>query len=55
MQLQNIEFIVKTFEVLKLDKFNEVNLVHPLNILFILVTFEESKLDKSIELKFLLA
>ena len=35
-----------TIDVLKLDRFNEVNVQYS-NILLILVTFDVSKLDKS--------
>ena len=45
----NIEAIVVTAEVLRLDKSREVSLVQPLNICPISVTDEVLKLDKSME------
>ena len=48
-QLENIDLISVTFEVLKFDKSNEINDEHPENIYLILVTDEELILGKSNE------
>ena len=45
--LSNIRYIDLTFDVSKLDKFNEVTFEHSRNISSIFSTFEVLKLDKS--------
>ena len=47
LQLWNILFIYRTFEVLKLDKSKVINKEQLKNILFIFITCEVSKLDIS--------
>ena len=46
LQFSNIPFIHWTFDVSKLDKFNEVNDEQPENIENVYITFDVSKLDK---------